>query len=64
MFRYDNETIFSYKLKMNDVPVQWFDDQWHYFFSQQLYIPRETKIVHCVCKDFDTVWKFYEKLNF
>ena len=64
MFRYDNETIFSYKIKMNDVPVQWFDEQWHYFFSQQLYIPRETKIVHCVCKDFDTVWRFYDKINF
>ncbi len=64
MFRYDNETIFSYKLKMTGVPVQWFDEQWHYFFSQQLYIPRETKIVHCVCKDFDTVWRFYDKVNF
>ena len=36
----------------------------HYFFSQQLYIPRETKIVHCVCKDFDTVNEILWKLNF
>jgi len=64
MFRYDNETIFAYKLKMNDVNVQWFDDQWHYFFNSQLYIPKETKIVHCICKDFDTVWKFYDRNNF
>jgi len=59
MFRYDNETIFSYKVKTNNVNVQWLDDEWHYFFDKQHFIPDETKIVHCVCKDFDTVWRRY-----
>ena len=59
MFRYDNETIFSYKREMNQVNIQWLDNQWHYFFDKQGFIPKETKIVHCVCKDFDVVWRRY-----
>lgn len=57
MFRYDNETIFSYKLKVNNVNVQWLDNKWHYFFDKQGFIPDQTKIVHAICKDFDCVWR-------
>lgn len=63
MFRYDNETIFSYKREVNNVNIQWLDNQWHYFFDKQYYIPKETKIVHAVCKQFDIVWRFCEKHN-
>ena len=56
MFRYDNETIFSYKKQINNVPIQWLDDKWHYFFDVQGYIPEDTKLVHCINKDFDFVW--------
>ena len=59
MFRYDNETIFSYKREINSVKIQWLDNEWHYFFDTQHFIPKETKIVHCVCKDFDAVWRKY-----
>ena len=59
MFRYDNETIFSYKKEINLVNIQWLDNEWHYFFDTQHFIPKETKIVHCVCKDFDAVWRKY-----
>ncbi len=59
MFRYDNETIFSYKKETNLVNIQWLDNEWHYFFDTQHFIPKETKIVHCVCKDFDAVWRKY-----
>ncbi len=59
MFRYDNETIFSYKREINGVKIQWLDNQWHYFLDTQNFIPEETKIVHCVCKDFDLVWRRY-----
>ena len=59
MFRYDNETIFAYKTKLNNVNIQWLDKQWHYFFDKQHFIPDGTKIVHCVCKDFDAVWRKY-----
>ncbi len=57
MFRYDNETIFSYKLRVNNVNVQWLDSEWHYFFDKQRFIPAKTKIVHAICKDFDCVWR-------
>ena len=63
MFRYDNETIFSYKREVNNVNIQWFDTKWHYFLDKQFFIPKETKIVHCVCKDFNIVWRFNDKYN-
>ena len=59
MFRYDNETIFSYKREINKVDIQWLDNEWHYFLDTQNFIPKEIKIVHCVCKDFDLVWRRY-----
>jgi len=60
MFMYDNETIFSYKLQVNEISVQWLDAEWHYFFDRQGFIPKETKIVHAICKDFDCVWRAYD----
>ena len=60
MFRYDNETIFSYKLKTTKTPVQWLDPQWHYFFDFQKFVPSFAKIVHAICKDFDCVWRKYD----
>ena len=60
MFRYDNETIFSYKREINKVNIQWLDTEWHYFLDTQNFIPKEIKIVHCVCKDFDLVWRRYD----
>ncbi len=59
MFRYDNETIFSFKREINKVPIQWLDDKWHYFLDNQKFIPQDTKLVHCICKDFDLVWRNY-----
>ena len=59
MFRYDNETIFSYKVNVNKIGIQWLDRRWHYFLDTQNFIPEGTKIVHCVCKDFDLVWRRY-----
>ena len=57
------ETIFSYKLKENDVPVQWLNSQWHYFYDRELHIPEDTKIVHTINKEFDYVWRFEKKIN-
>ena len=61
IFRYDNETIFSYKVEVNKVNVQWLDNIWHYFYDNQFYIPKETKIIHTINKEFENVWRFYEK---
>ena len=58
-FGYDNETLFSVKLNEHNVPVQWLDNQWHYFFDRQGFIPKETKFVHAINKDFDCCWRRY-----
>ena len=63
MFGYDNETVFSYKLQTTGVPVQWLDDEWHYFYDIEMHIPNNTKLIHCINKQFDFVWRFYEKCN-
>ena len=60
MFRYDNETIFSYKREVNNVDIQWLDNKWHYFLDTQNFIPEDTKIVHAISKDFDLVWRKYD----
>ena len=62
-FGYDNETIFSYKVVANEVPVQWLDDKWHFFYDDNRGIPEDTKICHAINKEFDRVWKAYEKFN-
>tara|TARA_B100001057_G_scaffold224382_1_gene224681 strand:+ start:144 stop:1079 length:936 start_codon:yes stop_codon:yes gene_type:complete len=56
-FGWDNETLFSVKLKENKVPVQWLDDKWHYFLYSQGFIPKETILCHAINKDFDLVWR-------
>tara|TARA_X000001316_G_C920907_1_gene35154 strand:+ start:338 stop:1225 length:888 start_codon:yes stop_codon:yes gene_type:complete len=58
MFGYDNETIWSYKVKTNNVLVQWLDTDWHYFFDNSYdWIPKKTKLVHTINKKFDVVWE-------
>ena len=58
-FGYDNETLFSVKLNEHKVPVQWLDNQWHYFFDTQGFIPKDIKFVHTINKKFDVVWRRY-----
>ena len=58
-FGYDNETLFSVKLNEYNVPVQWLDNQWHYFFDRQGFIPKGVKFVHAINKDFDCCWRRY-----
>jgi len=63
MFGYDNETIMSYKIKTNNVPVQWLDTYWHHFYDVEMYIPNGVKMIHAINKRFDFVWRYYEKNN-
>ena len=59
MFGYDNETIWSYKTKVNKVKTQWLNDEWHYFYDPRSdYIPKKSKFIHCINKKFDNVWQF------
>ena len=63
MFAYDNETVFSYKLKSTNTQYQWLDKQWHFFFDKVWSIPKLTQLVHCINKAFDVAWDRYEKNN-
>ena len=59
MFGYDNETIWAYKTKINKIKSQWLDKQWHFFYDPtDNWIPKNSKLVHCINKRFDDVWKF------
>ena len=60
-FGYDNETIFSYKIVENNVPIQWLNYQWHFFYDNNRGIPQDAKIVHAINKEFERVWKYYDK---
>ena len=60
-FGYDNETIFSYKIVANKVPIQWLDSKWHFFYDDNRGIPEDTKICHAINKEFERVWKHYDK---
>ena len=63
MFGYDNETVWGYKSKVNKVNTQWLDKEWHFFFDPlETWIPKNSKIVHCINKRFDDVWKFKSNL--
>ena len=58
-FGYDNETLFAFKLNQYNVPVQWLDSKWHYFFSNEHFIPKGTKLIHAINKQFDICWRAY-----
>ena len=55
-FGYDNETLFSVKIKENKVPVEWLSKKWHYFFDWPVYIPNDITFVHAINKRFDVIW--------
>jgi len=56
-FGYDNETLFAVKLKEKNVPVQWLNKEWHYFFDNYLFIPSTAKLIHAINKRFDLIWR-------
>ena len=63
LFGYDNETIWSYRTKINNLTPQLLTNDWHHFMDNWNYIPEETNIVHVVNKNFEYVRNWYEKNN-
>jgi hypothetical protein len=61
VFGYDNETIWAYKVISNNVSYQELGDYWHHFMDNISFIPNESKLIHCVNKDFQYVRNWYEK---
>lgn len=60
LFGYDNETMFAYKIKNYQELLK---TGWHHFMDKWSYIPKDTKLVHCINKDFDYVRNWCEKNN-
>ena len=63
-FGYDNETLFSFKMKVNNVNLIELNDTWHWPYRRDInFIPKETKIVHVINKNFEFVKKHVKKHN-
>lgn len=63
MFGYDNETLWGVKTYINNVKWQLIGDEWHYFMDKWSYIKNNSKLIHCVSKDFEYVKEWCEKNN-
>lgn len=55
IFGWDNETIWTYKNKLNDVPWTLLGGQWHHFMDKDDFIPKDAKFAHVITKHFDFV---------
>ena len=63
-FGFDNETLFSFKMKSNNINLIELDDQWHFTYRGLLnYIPKESKMIHAINKNFKYVRKHVKKNN-
>lgn len=63
-FGYDNETLFSFKMKVNRVNLIELNDVWHWPLRLTgNFIPKETKLVHVINKNFEIVKKHVKKHN-
>ena len=58
-FGWDNETLFAVKIAENNVPIQWLNQKWHYFFSDQGFVPKSVVLCHAINKKFHVIWRAY-----
>ena len=63
-FGYDNETLFSFKMKSNNINLIQLDDVWHFIYRKSMnYIPKGTKMIHAINKKFEYVEQYVKKNN-
>ena len=63
MFGWDNETIWGFYCIKKNLQVQTIDNYWHYFLDQGKFIPKATKFIHVIHKNFYSVREWCEKNN-
>jgi len=64
LFGYDNETLWGFKILGKELPWQDMKETgWHHFVDKWNYIPKDTKLVHMIKKDFDFIKEYCEKNN-
>jgi len=56
VFNYDNETLFSYKVIKNNLPITIIDDDWHYVLKDGMNID-SAKMYHVIDKKFARFFK-------
>ena len=63
MLGYDNETLFSYLMQLNEVKLNKLDDDWHFIMNHKFsFIPKRAKLVHVINKDFDYVKNYIQRM--
>ena len=63
MFGWDNETIWGFLCVKKELQIQTIDSNWHYFLDQGKFIPKSSKLIHVIHKDFEIVRDWFEKNN-
>ena len=63
LFGWDNETVWGFKMVVNDVPKQWLGPRWHHFMDKHNYIPKDSCLVHVINKEFNFVRDWCEAHN-
>lgn len=63
IFGWDNETLWSVKNKINEVPNVWLRPDWHHFMDNHCYIPNGTNFIHVINKEFEWVRNWCDKNN-
>ena len=63
MFGWDNETLWGFLCVKKNIKVQTIDQFWHYFLDRGTFIPKASKLIHVIHKDFYSVRKWCEKNN-
>lgn len=61
MFGWDNETIWSYKMSINNLTRNQLLPEWHHVIDKWNYIPPNTQLVHVINKNFEYMKDWYEK---
>jgi len=63
MFGYDNETLFSYLMKLNNVQLNELSEEWHFIMNHKFsFIPKKSKMVHVINKDFNYAKDYIQRM--
>lgn len=63
MFGYDNETLFSYLMQLNDVQLNELSEEWHFIMNHKFsFIPKKSKMVHVINKDFNYAKDYIQRM--
>jgi len=63
MFGYDNETLFSYLMQVNDVKLNDIPEDWHFVMNHKFsFIPERANLVHVINKDFEYAKDYIQRM--